>query len=232
MNRPAGQGSVMWRLIAKDLYLYRWLIAAALLVGLVALPVMRLGPGDGVSTGINLGMILFITTVITLGIFIAMAGILKERQDGALLFVLSLPISPKQYAVAKVAAALLAFLLPWLALTVVPVILIAASDAPDGGIPSFVAMMTFFLANFCVLLALVLATMSERWAIAGLLITNLCVPAFLGIALGLPGIAEHRQAAVAVWNPTVLTLIAALAGVAVLSLAIALCLRSRRNDLF
>ena len=157
MNR-----SISGRLIAKDLYLYRWLIIAAVLIGTAALPLMRLGPGDGVRSGVNLGMILFITNVIVLGIFIVMYGVLKERQDKTSLFILSLPVSPMQYTTAKVGAALLAFLAPWLLLTGGTIALILLSDtAPDGGIPSFAAMMTFFLCNFCVLLALVLVTTSE-----------------------------------------------------------------------
>lgn len=227
MNR-----SIVGRLVAKDLYLQRWLIVAATLAGLVSLPIMQLGPGDGVTTGINLGVILFMTTVIALGIFVVMLGVFRERQDRSLLFVLSLPVSPRQYAIAKTLSALLAFGLPWAVLTFGTAGLVLLSDsAPDGAIPSFVAMMTFLFANFCVLFALVLATTSERWAIAGILVTNTAVPAFLGLVLRLPGVAAHAKAAAPVWSPTVLAIIGIALAVAFAAIAFAILARSRRRDL-
>jgi len=109
MNR-----SITGRLVAKDLYLYRPLIACALVAGVASLVLSRFSAGDHVSTGVNAGVVLFMTTIIAFGIFIAMGGILKERQDRSQLFVLSLPIAPAQYAMAKVGAALIAFLVPWI----------------------------------------------------------------------------------------------------------------------
>ncbi len=226
MNR-----SIVTRLVAKDLYFYRWLIAIAVLVGFASIALMGVGPGDSVKTGMNLGVILFMTDVIALGIFIVMFGLFKERQDKSLLFVLSLPVSPMQYGIAKVASALIAFLVPWAVLTAATIALTAASDgAPDGAIPAFAAMMTFFLANFCLLLALVLVTQSERWAIAGILVTNTAVPAFLGVLYRLPDIAAHQQSTTAVWSTTALTIIAVAVAAAALSLGTALYIQSRRRD--
>lgn len=222
--------SITRRLIAKDLYLYRWFVAAALLAGGLAVILMPAKPGDG--DGVNLGFIVFITAVIALGIFIALYGLLKERQDKSLQFVLGLPLSAAQYAAAKVAAALIAFGVPWVILTLGITVLTFASDgAPDGAIPPFLAMMAFFLANFCLLLALVLATMSEAWAIAGILITNTAVPVVLGVIFGLPGIAEQRQQEALVWTPEILAVIVISVAVAVVSLALALYIRSRKRDI-
>lgn len=223
--------SIMGRLIAKDLYLYRWFMLAAVLAGFVSIPLMSLGPGDGVNTGANIGMIVFMTVVIALGIFIAMYGLLKERQDKSVLFVLSLPVSGRQYRLAKVVAALVAFLVPWAILTVGMVGLIATVDtAPDGAIPGFIAMMSFFLCNFCVLLALVLVTLSERWAIAGILVTNTSVPIFLSLFYTLPDIRAAGAADAAVWSTPVLAVIGASLALAVLALALALFLQSRKRD--
>ena len=65
-------------------------------------------------TGLNIGILLFMTTVIAFGVFLPMLGILKERLDRSQLFVLSLPMSAGAVLVAKVRAALIAFLVPWL----------------------------------------------------------------------------------------------------------------------
>jgi hypothetical protein len=221
MNR-----SIVWRLIAKDLYLYRWLIAASLLAGFLALPFSGIGSATRV-----IGLILFMTSIIALGIFIAMYGVLTERQSKSLLFVLSLPLSPAQYTLAKVAASLIAFLIPWLALGATAVGLAVAFDPPpDGTIPFTVAMMLFFFANFSVLLALLLITRSEYWAIAGILLTNFGVAAYMNIVSQLPGIAAHAEGPVPVWGATVLTVIAVEAAVVAISLGLAFLVQARRKD--
>lgn len=219
--------SVVMRLIAKDLYLYRWFALFGTLAGLAALPLM----GANSANLANLGMIVFITTVIVAGVFIAMFGVLKERQDKSLLFVLSLPVSPVQAVAAKLAAALIGFIVPWLVLTLVPVALIAGSDAtPDGRIVSFVALMAFFLANFCVLLALVAVSPNERWAIAGLIVTNIAASCFVVVLPQLPGIAEYRQEEVAVWSATALILIGTCLATAATAPLLALWALSRKRD--
>jgi ABC-2 type transport system permease protein len=225
MNR-----SIVGRLIAKDLYLYRWLIAGALLAAVASLVLSGFDEGDNVRTGLNLGFLLFITTIIAFGIAIAMLVILKERQDRSQLFVLSLPVSTAQYAIAKVLAALAAYLVPWLALTAGVVVLTVASGRPHGGIPFFVLMMTLFLGNFCLLMAVIVITMSERWAVAGILLTNVAVTVFLVEIGNLPGVAGRAEDAVATWSPTVLTVLAVEVVWILLSLGLAFALPSRKKD--
>jgi ABC-type transport system involved in multi-copper enzyme maturation permease subunit len=222
--------SIVGRLIAKDLYAYRWLIAAAFVAGVASLVLSSTSEGDNVSTGPNLGIILFMTTIIAFGIFIPMIGILKERQDKSQLFVLSLPVSAAQYSFAKVLAALIAFLGPWLVLTAGVVVLTLRSDRPHGGIPFFVVTMTFFLVTFCVLMTVVVTTMSEVWSVIGILMTNVSVTLFLFKVGRLPGVAGRAQDAVATWSPTILVLLGIEIVLILASLALALFLPSRKRD--
>jgi ABC-type Na+ efflux pump permease subunit len=219
-------GAIVWRLITKDLYLYRWLIAGSLAVGLVSLVIAGINDMTG-----NIGFILLLTSIVALGVFIAIYGILTERKEKTLLFVLSLPISTKQYATAKVAASLIAFLIPWVVLTVTIVTLTLSFDPPlDGRLPFTVAMMIFFLANFCALVALVLSAGSEFWAVAGIVVTNLLVSVFVTTVRQLPGVREHVEGPLAVWSPTILTIIAVEAAVIVISLGLTFLVQSRKKD--
>jgi ABC-2 type transport system permease protein len=221
--------SVTGRLIAKDLYLYRWLILGSLLAGVASLVLSRFTGGDDATTGPNLGILLFITTIIAFGVSLPIL-VLQEHENKSQLFVLSLPVSPAQYSIAKVAAALIAFLVPWLTLTVGVVVLTAATPAPDGGIPFFVAMMTFFLVNFCLLIALTVITMSWLAAISGILITNFSVTVFLVQVGRLPGIEGRSQEAVATWSPAILTVLGIELAAILLSLGLAFVLPSRKKD--
>jgi hypothetical protein len=110
-------------------------------------------------------------------------------------------------------------------------VLTAASDRPDGGTPFFVVMMTFFLGNFCLLMAVAMITMSEVGAIAGILITNISVPLFLGYVSHLPGVAGREQDAAATWSPTILTILGIEAALVLLSLGLAFYIPSHKQDL-
>lgn len=221
---------VLVRLIAKDLYLYRWLIAGTLAAAVATLALTGRG-GASEGGGLDLGFLLYLTTLITFGILVPMLGILKERQDRSRLFVLSLPISPAGYVVSKVASALAVFLMPWLALTGGVVALTLATDRPDGALPFFVALMGFLFGNFATLTALVATAKSELWAIAGILVTNVSVTPFL-IHLGkLPGVAGRTGDAVATWSPEILKLLAVEGAWILAALALAVWLPTRRRDL-
>jgi len=215
---------MVWRLIVKDLYLYRGIVVLATVVGLASLVI-----GVDRQEGWNIGAILFVTSLVALGIFIGMYGILRERQERSLLFVLSLPISPTQYAAAKIVSALASFLAPWLTILLTTLVLLRMDDGL-GRAPQILAMMGFFLADFCVLLALFMATASEKWAVAGILLTNMSVSVYFMMVNSLPGIADYLGGAFPVWTPTVLTVIATEAAVSIISIALAFYLPSRKKD--
>jgi len=86
------------RLIVKDWYLQRWPIVASL-VGIVA----TLGI---ISTG---GLIM---VIISIGAQMAVATIVTERKEQTLAFVMSLPISYREYTACKIWGNLLIFLVP------------------------------------------------------------------------------------------------------------------------
>ncbi|HMM34068.1 MAG TPA: hypothetical protein PKA62_04950 [Thermoanaerobaculia bacterium] len=221
--------SITGRLIARDLHGYRGLILGALVASAASLVLTRLDGGDGISTGPNVGFLLLLTTIIVLGVSLPMLVLLEHRTKSHL-FVLSLPVSPAQYSFAKVASALVAFLLPWTAITGGAVAVTALSPAPDGSLPFFVATMTFLLVNFCLLMALTVITRSEPAAIAGILVTNFSVTVFMSRLGRLPGVAGRTKDAVATWSPEVLAVLAVELVVILLSLALAFYVPSRRRD--
>lgn len=179
-------GSVMGRLIATELYLYRWLILATIAAGLAAIAVSALG-----ETGSMIGGILLVTSLITLGVFLALYPVFADRHHRTSLFVLSLPISPRQVLIAKIASSFAAFLLAW---TVLTGTIVGLALASGGGarLAVVVPMMGLLLANFAVLLAVGIITGSELWAVAGIILTNTSVPVFMSTVL--PDIAGDAQA--------------------------------------
>lgn len=219
--------SVLGLLIRRDLRRFRsWMLAATVL-GLIALVLWREDPADGQTTGVNIGMLLYITTLIAYGIFVAMLGLLQEAKDQSRLFLLSLPVSPAQYSAAKVWAAVIAYLLPW------SLLLLTALLAPDPGarLPIFVLMMGSFLCLFCLLLCLVAVTLSERWSIVGILVGNLSVPLFLTWLGKLAAASGAGDPPGSTWTAPLLGLLLLQGLLVLLAVGLALYLPARRRDL-
>ena len=106
--------SIVGRLVAKDLYLQRWLIAGALSSPESCLLVISASPpGDNVTPARTSGSSSYMHHDHRLrDVASRCSASCKERHDRSQLFVLSLPLSPAQYSRAKVWAALIAFLVP------------------------------------------------------------------------------------------------------------------------
>ena len=64
----------------------------------------------------NIGMLIWLTTIIAFGVMLAMLGIANERKERALQFVLSLPLSHGDYVRTKMLGLMLCFLVPWIVL--------------------------------------------------------------------------------------------------------------------
>jgi len=220
------QTSLMMRLMLKDIYVNRILITGSLAAVLVSLYVATLG-----TTGFNIGSVLFITTIIVMGIFVAMFGVVRERENKSWMFVLSLPVSTIQYFIAKLVAALISFLLVWgLSLLATILVIVLTDSLPNGLLPFIVLMMLFMFHNFAIFLAVALLTVSEAWVGATIVVTNTSTTLFIFYLAGLPSIQENMSGPVAVWSPVIFYIMCYELSVVVAALALAMFLQSRRQD--
>ena len=150
--------------------------------------------------GFNVGSVFYLSMVIAFGVILVMYGIAQERKDKALLFVLSLPISPKQYLQAKMLAILTIFFVPWAALTAGAVVMILVTRVPDGLLPFFILVSTFMLMNFCVILCVALLTLHELMMTSTVILTNMSVSLFFMFLGGIPQIQVHTADNVVIWG--------------------------------
>jgi ABC-2 type transport system permease protein len=217
--------SVVRQLILKDLYLFRWMVVASLLAGGAALAIMPLSQVSSYVGGVSL-----ICTLIILNIFLVMSGVVQERKDKVLLFILSLPVSTIQYLVAKVSANAIAFLVPWLVLTVGAIVVIDVSAIPNGILPYWLAVLGYILFYYCALLAVGLLWDSTAAHTTAIIVGNVSFNFFIPFLLGLPSVSRHAKGPIAVWTGDIVTIVAAelLAGALVLGLAV--YFRSRTGD--
>ena len=210
------------RLIAKDFHLNRWFMAGVVVSGLVSLLIASTG-----RVGFNIGSVSFITTLVAFGVILAMYGCFTERKEKTALFVLSLPLSTAEYVKAKVLGMLTVYLVPWTILTGGAVVLFLVTPIPDGMVTPTLLLSVFYLAIFCVVVAVTLSTTSEAVASITIILTNMSVTFFMFAIFGNSTIAQDAKSDVVVWSAPVLTLLAGEALCIALALALPFLFRKR-----
>jgi ABC-type transport system involved in multi-copper enzyme maturation permease subunit len=217
--------SIVTRLIFKDLYLLRWPIVGATVAGGAALAVMPLSKAAGYVGGVSL-----ICALIVLNIFLVMNGVVQERKDKVLLFVLSLPVSTTQYLAAKVTANTVAFLLPWLILTAAAAVVIDATALPNGILPFWLTVLVYLLTYYLVLLGVSLVTDSTGWHATAITLGNVSVNFLIVFLLGLPSVVANGDAPTAVWTADIVTILAIELAAGAAALGLGIYFASRRPD--
>ena len=218
--------AVIRRLVAKELYLNRWLMAVGVVAGLASAVIASQG-----RVGFNVGALTWLTTVIAVGIMLALNGVVNERKERALLFVLSLPLSPAGYVRAKLAGLGLCFLVPWAASTAAAVVLVLAdADIPNGLLPYTSMLSLFLLTNFAVVLCGTLLATSEAVVTATVIGTNMSVSLFMFTIVSVPGIGAHLEAVRPVWSGPVWIVLAVELAVLGIAVVLPLIFAARRRD--
>jgi ABC-type multidrug transport system permease subunit len=218
-------GSILARLILKDLYLTRWLVAASTISGAAAVAIMPFGPTLAYVGGVSL-----ICTLVILNIVVVMTTVVQERKDKVLLFVLSLPVSTTGQTLAKALAAAIAFVGPWLLLTGATAVVIDVSAMPNGSLPFLLTVLVYLLAYHWVLLGVALATDSTGWPATVITVGNISVNFLIPYLLGRPSIVAHRTGPTAIWTADILAFIAVELVVGLVALGVALAWQMRRQD--
>jgi len=218
-------GSIVRRLIAKDLILMRPMMVGALVFGAIGIALMPFG-----ETRFFVGWLLLFISVTLLGIFTTALGVVTERKDRVHLFVLTLPVSPVQYLRAKLAASAIAFFVPWTILLLAALTIVAATSIPDGIMPFLVMLLCYVVCYYAAYLGMSLVTDSAIWStvviIAGNTAPIFLIPSFLRVSgVGADFVPPHAG-----WTGTVLGILASEIGLSAAFLATALLIWSRQRD--
>lgn len=184
------------RLILKDWYLQRWAILGSL-VGVVA----TLGIiASGGKVAFLLGLILLIMVIISIGAQMPMSTIVTERKEQTLPFVMSLPISYREYTASKIWGNLLIFLVPWLVTVLGSCGLLLFSPSARGLLPYTAIMSTEILLSTCLILGVAVITESQGWTVAAIMTGNLAVNGLGYVFAHIPGIAKGMWGSKIQWS--------------------------------
>jgi hypothetical protein len=176
------------------------------------------------------GIVAFFIVLVMLGVTPNVL-IMNERKKQTLAFVMSLPVSGSQYALAKLAAALGMFFVPWLLLVGLALLLIVStSEMPNGVIPLFFALALLPLIGFLVTTSVAIVAESDTWSNVTMGAVNISYSFVWISVMAIPGLLADVGSPVPVWNETILTALGIELGVIVTIFGLTLYLQSRKRD--
>jgi ABC-2 type transport system permease protein len=216
------------RLIRKDWYLNRAGILASLFAGVVTLGLVAAMHGSQLA--LILGVIVVVTILIGMGAMVMLSSAMERRQQ-TLPFVMSLPISYREYTTAKIVGGMLIFLVLWGALIadVVATILLTPG-IPHGLIPFVAVMAVEILMTTCLITAVSVTTESHGWTVAVAQVGGLSLNVIGWSIVRLPGIGGTMRSTTVQWSGTATVLLVAELAVIAFMLLITFYVQAHKRD--
>jgi len=215
------------KLVLKDFYFARlalvlYLAGAATSIGMML---------SGFSILTMIGGIALVAAIMSFGIFLVFATVINERKHGTLPFIMSLPVSYKDYTAAKVIANVAAFFVPWMLLALVILTLIGAGGQyPQGVIPFFWILQLELFIGYLIILAVAIVTESEGWTVAVMAVVNTAFSIVFLAVSKVGAIKETISGPEAVWSAEALAIIGGEVGLIALIIALVFFFQARKTS--
>lgn len=212
------------KLILKDWYINQKIIAMYMAGSILALSVISLGEAQ-----FYMASVLLICMLIGLGNHQIAITIINERKEQTLPFIMSLPISPLDYALAKLIANMTLFIIPWVLIVAGLLTVLITTELPNGLIPYSIIFCTFFLLNYVITWAVGMAFESEGVIIFVMVFLNCLTSPFMYVLGKTPAVMNNIQGKEALWNNTSAGILVTEIALAIIVMLIALFLQTRKK---
>lgn len=213
-------------LFLKDLYISRWILFAYLVGGLAS---CALGTVPNMSF---LSLVLIVTTAVGSGMYLLGDLLIGEGSENTRSFIMSLPVSLRDYSFAKISVVLTVFVIPWVLMLAFSVIMIAVLPTGKlGAIALTVVIFLELLAAFTVQLVAAAISESIGWTIAVMVGCNVFFNVFWMALMSRTEVAESAKSEVLNWPPLLVQVASIELLVIVVAIGIALIFQSRERDL-
>ncbi|HEY6446247.1 MAG TPA: ABC-2 transporter permease [Acidobacteriaceae bacterium] len=214
------------RLILKDWYLNRWMIVSAIPLGLASLAIVLTGK----PVAFMLCIILLCMIIVGVGAQLAMVTTISERKEQTLAFVMSLPVSFREYTAAKILANLILFLIPWLLLSAGAIVVLLLPGATHGLVPFTAIMAVEMLVTTTLIVVAGIITESQAWTTVGIFCSSLGINVLGYVFAHLHGISNFMWGNRVHWTPTAWTVLFAELLMVPLLLGLTFFIQSRKTD--
>lgn len=212
--RPRIDTALVRRLIVKDWQLFQRPLAAHVLAGIVALGLLGLAK----PWAFYLGSLLLIIVLVAGACFAISTSLLVERKEQTLAFVMSLPVSPLEFTLAKLGGNLLTFGVPFAVLLVGTLGVVLRTPLPDGLVVFTVLLFGHILLAYAVSLAVAMSVRSEGWNIFAMIGSMLLVNPMIMLLGQIDSISGVSRGEVISWSPEALLILGVQVGGALLAL--------------
>ncbi len=215
-------------LVAKDWRLFQKQLAACVLAGIVALCLI----GMAKSWSFYLGSLLMIIVLVSASCFSISTSLLNERKEQTLAFVMSLPVSPLDYYLAKLVGNLITFLVPYLVMLVGTLFVIFFTPVPDGLVVLSLLIFGHVLVAYTVAFSVAMAVESEGWNIFAMIGSNLLINPFIMAVGQLAVIKNFTNTDTIVFGPVVASILLAQVVVSVVVLVVTGWVHGRKKSFY
>lgn len=166
-------------LVAKDWQLFQKQLAAYVLGGIVALCFLGLAK----SWAFYVGSLMLLIVLISASCFAISTSLIVERKEHTLAFVMSLPVSPLDFTVAKLLGNLLTFGVPFVLLLAGTLAVVLFTPLPDGLVVYSLLIFAWLLFGYAISLSVAMSVESEGWATFAMIGSMVLVnPYIMGLA--------------------------------------------------
>lgn len=198
INRP-----LVRLLVLKDWQLFQKQLAAYVLAGIVALCFLAAGK----PWTFYLGSLMLIVVLVAVACFAISTSLLVERKEQTLAFVMSLPVSPLDFTIAKLAGNLITFGVPFLLILAGTLAVVLYSPLPDGLVITTLLIFGHVLLAYCVSLAVAMQVASEGWNTFVMIASNVLINPFIMLIGQIEAIASVARGDAIQWSlPAVIIL--------------------------
>lgn len=190
-------------LVVKDWQLFQKQLAAVVLTGFVAMALL----GLATPWAFYLGSLLLIVVLVGAACFSISTSLLVERKEQTLAFVMSLPVSPLDLAISKLAGNLITFGVPFLVLLLGTMLVILTTPLPNGLLAMTVLLFGYVLTAYCVALAVTMQVESEGWNLFAMIGSMVLINPFIMLLGQIDSIREPARQAAIVFSSDALALL-------------------------
>lgn len=202
-------------LVVKDWQLFRKQLALYVLAGFVALCFLGLAK----PWAFYVGSLMLLIVLVSAACFSISTSLVVERKEQTLAFVMSLPVSPLDFTVAKLVGNLATFLVPFVVMMVGALAVVLFTPLPDGLFVYTLLIFAYLLFAFAISLAVAMSVESEGWATFAMIGSMVLInPYIMGLGQ-IPAISGRVEQDAIVWTTPALAIIATLVTLAVAIIA-------------
>lgn len=220
--------SMIYKLIQKDLKINQLPILLWSFAAVVGILIAFFIPG---LVAANIGFSLLASSIIGMGIHMVTHTVLFDQIKGTHIFIMSLPLTFKQYTVSKLLVNILVFYVLWALLSAACLyVTFSRGIFPIGSLPMMSMVLLSILPAYSLILLVCILTQSIGYTVFTAVSCSFATPAYLWAVVYMDSVGAYVWGNYAVWNTTVYSIIIAQVLIAIIVPVITVMAQFRKKD--